>query len=102
MNELAFVWNKFVGFLTLAAKCYKHNQTQRLENYKSTFYCDMIFHVSNYIIVWVGDESLSSDNTVWYQQSCLEFDSVSYLKKVRAAAGTTVAAEDAPDSPEPE
>ncbi|XP_073942043.1 eukaryotic translation initiation factor mextil isoform X1 [Choristoneura fumiferana] len=36
------------------------------------------------------------------RKSCLEFDSVSYLKKVRAAAGTTVAAEDAPDSPEPE
>ncbi|CAG9098290.1 unnamed protein product [Plutella xylostella] len=36
--------------------------------------------------------------------SCLEFDSASYLKKVRlaaAAAGTNVA-EDAPDSPEPE
>ncbi|XP_063529386.1 eukaryotic translation initiation factor 4E-binding protein Mextli isoform X5 [Cydia strobilella] len=36
------------------------------------------------------------------RKSCLEFDSVSYLKKVRAAAGTTVAAVDAPDSPEPE
>ncbi|XP_060800512.1 eukaryotic translation initiation factor 4E-binding protein Mextli isoform X2 [Amyelois transitella] len=36
------------------------------------------------------------------RKSCLEFDSVSYLKKVRAAAGTTVAADDAPDSPEPE
>lgn len=39
---------------------------------------------------------------VYFEQSCLEFDSVSYLKKVRAAAGTTVAAVDAPDSPEPE
>ncbi|XP_049880938.1 eukaryotic translation initiation factor 4E-binding protein Mextli isoform X3 [Pectinophora gossypiella] len=36
------------------------------------------------------------------RKSCLEFDSASYLKKVRAAAGTTVAAVDAPDSPEPE
>ncbi|XP_047986971.1 eukaryotic translation initiation factor 4E-binding protein Mextli isoform X6 [Leguminivora glycinivorella] len=36
------------------------------------------------------------------RKSCLEFDSASYLKKVRAAAGTTVAAMDAPDSPEPE
>uniref|UniRef100_A0A2A4JS86 K Homology domain-containing protein n=1 Tax=Heliothis virescens TaxID=7102 RepID=A0A2A4JS86_HELVI len=36
------------------------------------------------------------------RKSCLEFDSVSYLKKVRAAGGTTVAAVDAPDSPEPE
>ncbi|XP_037976886.1 eukaryotic translation initiation factor 4E-binding protein Mextli isoform X9 [Plutella xylostella] len=38
------------------------------------------------------------------RKSCLEFDSASYLKKVRlaaAAAGTNVA-EDAPDSPEPE
>ncbi|XP_026726941.1 eukaryotic translation initiation factor 4E-binding protein Mextli isoform X4 [Trichoplusia ni] len=36
------------------------------------------------------------------RKSCLEFDSASYLKKVRAAGGTTVAAVDAPDSPEPE
>ncbi|KAL0894990.1 hypothetical protein ABMA27_013469 [Loxostege sticticalis] len=36
------------------------------------------------------------------RKSCLEFDSASYLKKVRAAASTTVAAVDAPDSPEPE
>ncbi|XP_059046203.1 eukaryotic translation initiation factor 4E-binding protein Mextli isoform X5 [Achroia grisella] len=36
------------------------------------------------------------------RKSCLEFDSASYLKKVRAAAGTTVASVDAPDSPEPE
>ncbi|XP_072936947.1 eukaryotic translation initiation factor 4E-binding protein Mextli isoform X8 [Epargyreus clarus] len=36
------------------------------------------------------------------RKSCLEFDSASYLKKVRAAAGTTLAADDAPDSPEPE
>ncbi|KAH9639895.1 hypothetical protein HF086_015746 [Spodoptera exigua] len=36
------------------------------------------------------------------RQSCLDFDSASYLKKVRAAGGTTVAAVDAPDSPEPE
>ncbi|KAF9804141.1 hypothetical protein SFRURICE_020569, partial [Spodoptera frugiperda] len=34
-------------------------------------------------------------------RSCLDFDSASYLKKVRAAGGTTVAAVDAPDSPEP-
>ncbi|XP_038221917.1 eukaryotic translation initiation factor 4E-binding protein Mextli isoform X6 [Zerene cesonia] len=34
------------------------------------------------------------------RKSCLEFDSASYLKKVRAAV--TVAAVDAPDSPEPE
>lgn len=39
---------------------------------------------------------------MWFAQSCLEFDSASYLKKVRAAASTTVAAVDAPDSPEPE
>ncbi|XP_050551243.1 eukaryotic translation initiation factor 4E-binding protein Mextli isoform X5 [Spodoptera frugiperda] len=36
------------------------------------------------------------------RKSCLDFDSASYLKKVRAAGGTTVAAVDAPDSPEPE
>ncbi|XP_075992569.1 eukaryotic translation initiation factor mextil isoform X2 [Anticarsia gemmatalis] len=36
------------------------------------------------------------------RKTCLEFDSASYLKKVRAAGGTTVAAVDAPDSPEPE
>ncbi|XP_041981561.1 eukaryotic translation initiation factor 4E-binding protein Mextli isoform X2 [Aricia agestis] len=36
------------------------------------------------------------------RKGCLEFDSVSYLKKVRAAGGTTVASVDAPDSPEPE
>ncbi|CAG4998117.1 unnamed protein product [Parnassius apollo] len=36
------------------------------------------------------------------RKSCLEFDSVSYLKKVRGAAATTVVALDAPDSPEPE
>ncbi|XP_068621650.1 eukaryotic translation initiation factor 4E-binding protein Mextli isoform X3 [Battus philenor] len=36
------------------------------------------------------------------RKSCLEFDSASYLKKVRAAVATTVAALDAPDSPEPE
>ncbi|XP_028166760.1 eukaryotic translation initiation factor 4E-binding protein Mextli isoform X2 [Ostrinia nubilalis] len=36
------------------------------------------------------------------RKSCLEFDSASYLKKVRAAAATPVAAVDAPDSPEPE
>ncbi|XP_053604365.1 eukaryotic translation initiation factor 4E-binding protein Mextli isoform X6 [Plodia interpunctella] len=36
------------------------------------------------------------------RKSCLEFDSASYLKKVRAAAGTTMAADDVPDSPEPE
>ncbi|KPI94674.1 hypothetical protein RR46_05926 [Papilio xuthus] len=34
--------------------------------------------------------------------TCLEFDSASYLRKARAAAATTVAAPDAPDSPEPE
>ncbi|XP_013133778.1 PREDICTED: uncharacterized protein LOC106099707 isoform X3 [Papilio polytes] len=36
------------------------------------------------------------------RKTCLEFDSVSYLRKARAAAATTVAAPDAPDSPEPE
>ncbi|XP_062524302.1 eukaryotic translation initiation factor 4E-binding protein Mextli isoform X7 [Bombyx mori] len=36
------------------------------------------------------------------RKSCLEFDSASYLKKVRAAGGTSVATVDAPDSPEPE
>ncbi|VVC99859.1 unnamed protein product [Leptidea sinapis] len=35
------------------------------------------------------------------RKTCLEFDSSSYLKKVRAAAATTIAV-DAPDSPEPE
>ncbi|XP_061379510.1 eukaryotic translation initiation factor 4E-binding protein Mextli isoform X5 [Danaus plexippus] len=35
------------------------------------------------------------------RKSCLDFDSVSYLKKVRAAGGVTLAL-DAPDSPEPE
>ncbi|XP_045537130.1 eukaryotic translation initiation factor 4E-binding protein Mextli isoform X6 [Papilio machaon] len=36
------------------------------------------------------------------RKTCLEFDSASYLRKARAAAATTVAAPDAPDSPEPE
>ncbi|CAF4785245.1 unnamed protein product [Pieris macdunnoughi] len=36
------------------------------------------------------------------RKSCLEFDSASYLKKVRAAVAITMAAVDAPDSPEPE
>ncbi|KAJ0182014.1 hypothetical protein K1T71_002736 [Dendrolimus kikuchii] len=36
------------------------------------------------------------------RKSCLEFDSATYLKKVRAAAGTAVVAADAPESPEPE
>ncbi|XP_026488334.1 eukaryotic translation initiation factor 4E-binding protein Mextli isoform X2 [Vanessa tameamea] len=35
------------------------------------------------------------------RKSCLEFDSVSYLKKVRSAAGVCLGL-DAPDSPEPE
>ncbi|XP_046961033.1 eukaryotic translation initiation factor 4E-binding protein Mextli isoform X5 [Vanessa cardui] len=35
------------------------------------------------------------------RKSCLEFDSVSYLKKVRSAAGVCLSL-DAPDSPEPE
>ncbi|XP_045785775.1 eukaryotic translation initiation factor 4E-binding protein Mextli isoform X11 [Maniola jurtina] len=35
------------------------------------------------------------------RKSCLEFDSVSYLKRVRAAGGVTIA-QDVPDSPEPE
>ncbi|CAH0726066.1 unnamed protein product, partial [Brenthis ino] len=35
------------------------------------------------------------------RKTCLEFDSVSYLKKVRAAGGVTLTL-DAPDSPEPE
>ncbi|CAH2209111.1 jg22433, partial [Pararge aegeria aegeria] len=33
--------------------------------------------------------------------SCLEFDSVTYLKRGRAAGGVTVV-QDVPDSPEPE
>ncbi|XP_030031496.1 eukaryotic translation initiation factor 4E-binding protein Mextli isoform X5 [Manduca sexta] len=36
------------------------------------------------------------------RKSCLEFDSAGYLRKARQAATTSVAAEDAADSPEPE
>ncbi|KOB78991.1 MIF4G domain-containing protein B [Operophtera brumata] len=41
---------------------------------------------------------------VSYRQTCLEFESASYLKKARAAgvAGTNTVSADAPDSPEPE
>lgn len=53
-------------------------------------------------LVQEGEEKTACVNVMWCRQSCLEFDSASYLKRARAAAGTPVAAMDAADSPEPE